>query len=199
MEIGLTGNRYSGKKTVINYFKKLDIPVFDADLITKFIINHDLEVDKKIKIELGTSLFDSYGKIDSSKLNTSEKFDRLIDIIDPILFKTYDRFKKLHPKSIFTIFYSSILFERNWIDKMDYSITVFAPKTTRMERCSESTKMSFGEIYRLSQSEIEDIAKNNRADYVIHSYDNWLSDVDLQVKNITNQLTKKFIKENLAV
>jgi hypothetical protein len=58
-------------------------------------------------------------------------------------------------------------------EKQRQNITVFAPKTTRMERCSETTKMSFGEIYRLSQSEIEDIAKNNRADYVIHSYDNW--------------------------
>ena len=37
--LGLSGSRYSGKKTTVEVFKRIGIPVFDADLILKFILN----------------------------------------------------------------------------------------------------------------------------------------------------------------
>jgi dephospho-CoA kinase len=44
-KVGLTGNRYSGKDTVASLFNKISIPVFDADVIVKFLINHNFEMD----------------------------------------------------------------------------------------------------------------------------------------------------------
>ena len=39
LEIALTGCRYSGKTTIANKFKKIGVPVFDADTVLKFILN----------------------------------------------------------------------------------------------------------------------------------------------------------------
>ena len=43
IKVGLSGNRYSGKSTVCKLFKQIGIPVFEADVILKFIISRDLE------------------------------------------------------------------------------------------------------------------------------------------------------------
>jgi dephospho-CoA kinase len=35
IKVGLSGNRYSGKNEVCNIFRKLTIPVFEADTVLK--------------------------------------------------------------------------------------------------------------------------------------------------------------------
>jgi len=42
IKVGLSGNRYSGKTAVSKMFKQIGIPVFDADIVLKFIIGHCL-------------------------------------------------------------------------------------------------------------------------------------------------------------
>ena len=44
IKIGLTGNRYSGKDRVCKIFEQISIPVFQADVVLKFIINHNFEI-----------------------------------------------------------------------------------------------------------------------------------------------------------
>ena len=55
--LGLSGSRYSGKKTTVEVFKRIGIPVFDADLILKFILNHNHELLSDVRREIGSDLF----------------------------------------------------------------------------------------------------------------------------------------------
>ena len=41
IKVGLSGNRYSGKNRVVAMFKQIGIPVFEADVILKFILQHN--------------------------------------------------------------------------------------------------------------------------------------------------------------
>ena len=41
LKVGFTGNRFSGKTRVSKVFKQIGIPIFDADVVLAFIINHD--------------------------------------------------------------------------------------------------------------------------------------------------------------
>jgi len=52
VKIGLTGNRYSGKDRTARLFEQITIPVFHADIILKFILNHNFEMQHKLKPKL---------------------------------------------------------------------------------------------------------------------------------------------------
>lgn len=200
IKVGLTGNRYSGKDRITRLFEQISIPVFNADIILKFILQYNLEIDKQIKIELGQSVYTLAGYLDPQKFNTTEKFNRLIDIVEPELFKAYEKFQNKHKdKSIYTIFHSSILFERDWNKKMDYVVTTFAPKSDRIERANlQEPVLLTSVIYGLMANEVDDLEKNRLSTYIIHNYDDAI-DIIKQVDNIDQQIIDKFLKAEQVV
>ena len=109
LKIGLTGNLNSGFINAAEMFKLHEVPVFEADIAIKFLLNFRDDICRKVKIELGDSVF-SKGSIDHTKFSTTQKFDRLIDIIESELFKIYDRFCADHREADYTIFKCGILF-----------------------------------------------------------------------------------------
>lgn len=194
INIGLTGNRYSGKDKIASQFEKISIPVFNADVVLKFIIQYDTEVDKKIKIELGSSIFSKNGSIDIDKIGTDIAFNRLIDIAENDLFDAYKRFQNKNSHSIYTIFHSSILFERGWDKKMDFTISVFTPKSERINRAQkEEPNISQSTLWRLASSEIDEIEKNKKSNYVIHNYTGAI-DLIKQVDSIDQQIIDNYLK-----
>jgi dephospho-CoA kinase len=184
IKIGLTGNRYSGKDKVANLFKSISIPVFDADVILKFLINHNFELTHKISKRIDKSFFKSGDNLDINKV-TGPVLDDIIDIVEPELIKAYDNYKLKNINSIYSIFHSSILFERGWDKKMDNNISVFSPMTDRVNRCREITNQSISDVYNLAQNEMKDLSKNTLSTYVIHNYDD-----DSSTKAIGDLLTQ---------
>jgi dephospho-CoA kinase len=49
IKVGLTGNRFSGKDTVCKLFEQIGVPVFNADVVLKFILNYNYEINYKIR------------------------------------------------------------------------------------------------------------------------------------------------------
>jgi len=169
IKVGLSGNRYSGKSEICDIFRKLTIPVFEADTVLKFIINHDAVVNSQIM----SKLKDIHGKssyIDPQFVKTRKEFDIVVDCAQHELMRAYEVFSEKHKSSIYTIFHSSILFERNWHKLMNHSIAVFCPKITRMERCKELTNMKVSDVAMSMRNEIDDLDKNKMANFVIHNY-----------------------------
>ena len=194
IKVGLTGNRYSGKDRIAKLFKQISIPVFDADTILKFILQYSLEQDKQIKIQLGSSVYDSSGHLDPSKFDTTEKFNRLIDIVEAEVFRVFEKFQEKNKHSIYCVFHSSIIFERDWHRKMDYNISVFTPKVDRIERAHKKEPLVFPSvIHNLIGKEIDDLEKNKLSNYVIHNYLD-ATDVVNQVDNIDQNIIDAFLK-----
>jgi len=173
IKIGLSGNRYSGKNEVCDIFKQITIPVFEADIVLKFIINHDESVNNEIISKLkclhGESSPIPSVYIDPKFVKTKAEFDILFDCTQHKLMRAYEDFSEKHKSSIYTIFHSSILFERNWHRLMNYSIAVFCPKITRIERCKEITNMKVSDITTASDLQAvinTDINNNNNTSNV---------------------------------
>lgn len=199
IKVGLTGNRYSGKDRVTKMFEQISIPVFHADVILKFILQYDLALDKEIKIQLGQSIYDSNGRLDPQKFNSSEKFNRLIDVVEPALFQAFERFQSKNTQSIYCIFHSSILFERGWDKKLDQTITVFAPKSEKIKRVQVIEPMLLtSTIYDLMSKEIDDLDKNKASTYIIHNYSD-ATDITRQIDNIDQQIIDKYLKAEQTV
>lgn len=197
IKIGLTGNRYSGKDTVANLFEQIKIPVFNADVVLKFILNFDINVNKDILDNYGEYIFTGpESMIDPKKIRSKKDFDRLVNFADFELKRAYERFRLENRQSVYTIFHSSILFERGWDKDMDFSVNVFAPSEVRSERCAKITKKSLHAISELMKGEVNELQKNSSADYIIHNYEKAYSimgDVCDQVNKIDQRIIDKYL------
>jgi dephospho-CoA kinase len=168
--IGLTGNRYSGKDRIARLFKQIHIPVFDADVILKFALNYNIELLKKLKLEIGEYYFNN-GDLDMPRIKSDNMFDYIVKYFEDDIFEAYDRFNKKNSNSIYTIFHSSILFEAGWDKKMNQKISVFSPVNSRIERCQFLTEYKLSQIYEFIKLEMDDLDKNKLSDYTIHNYE----------------------------
>ena len=198
IKVGISGNRYSGKSTICKMFKQISIPVFDADTVLKFILGHEITIMNDIKKSVGAHIFNS-SDINPKLIKNKDTFDKIINCAEYELMQAYEKFNSKNSNSIYTIFHSSILFERSWNEKMDYNINVFCPKITRMERCKEVTKtstnpngMKISDISYLLRNEIDDIDKNKMCNFVIHNYE--AGDPLTQVNDIDHRIIDRYIK-----
>jgi dephospho-CoA kinase len=201
IKVGLSGNRYSGKDRVSTLFEQISIPVFQADIVMKFILMYNYELQNDIMNKVGYEYFNQDGLLDYNKVKSSGNFDKIIDIIEPDLFKAYKRFNEKNKESIYSIFHSSILFERGWNKKMHYNINVFSSTNDRLERCKYLTKKTVSSIYNLAQGEMKDIDKSKYSDFVVHNYNDvnlTIGDCLTQVNKIDQQIIDEYLKSEMS-
>lgn len=198
LKIGLTGNRYSGKDITARLFEQINIPVFHADIILKFILNYNSEIQHKIRTKVGTGIFKNDGILDEKMIILSGAFDKILDQAEFELFKAYEKFRLKNKQSIYSIFHSSILFERGWNEKMDFNINVFSPTTERIERFKYlNPDKLISDIYHNISTEMGDLDKNQKADYIIHNYEDVdrkvFGDLLTQVNKIDQRIIDKYL------
>jgi dephospho-CoA kinase len=196
IHIGLSGNRYSGKDTISKLFSQISVPVFNADVVLRFILSYNYELQNDIVQSIGYQHFNSSGKLSPLSIKDEKTFNKVIDLVEKDLFDHYYKFSE-KTGSVYTIFHSSILFERKWQKKFDYNINVFAPLKDRLEKCKRSTGITQINIHELASSEMKDLEKNSLADWVIHNYESVSivmgSPVD-QVSQIDQQIIDQYLK-----
>lgn len=190
IKIGLTGNRYSGKNTICKMFKQIGVPVFDADVVLKFILTHDLPTLELIKSKYGDRYLDGYF-IDRRLVKTKEDFNSIVDCAEHSLIKAYEIFNSKN--HVYSIFKSSILFERSWSKNVDYTINVFCPKIHRMERYKQLTGIKVADIAFNLRNEIDDLEKNRMSNFIIHNYEGSANVLD-QVNKIDQFLIDDFLE-----
>lgn len=201
IKVGLSGNRYSGKDRVSTLFSQISIPVFEADIVMKFILMHNYELQNDIMNKIGYDYFNAEGQLDFDKVKNGKVFGSILTIIEKDLLNAYKRFSERHKESIYTIFHSSCLFEAGWNKKMHYNITVFSSTNDRLERCKYLTNKTVSSIYQLAQSEIPDIDKSKYSDFVIHNYNEvnlTLGDCLKQVNQIDQQIIDEYLKSEMS-
>ena len=200
IKIGLSGNRYSGKNRVSNLFKQIGVPVFEADVILKFILNHNYELQAEISDRIGRVYFKD-GKLNEEKVKVDGTFSKVLEVVEPELYRAWERYLEKNKKAIYCVFHSSILFERDWDKAMDQNISVFAPYADRVERCKYLTNKSVSSIYSLTRLEMDELDKNKKSDYVIHNYNNdspFYGDALTQVNEIDKKIIDNYLKGKMS-
>ena len=200
IKIGLTGNRYSGKNRVATLFKQIGVPVFEADVILKFILNHNYELQAEISDKVGRIYFKN-GLLDEERVKKDGKFEQIIDIVKPDLISAWVKFISKNYKSIYCIFHSSILFEADLFKEMNQNITVFAPYVDRVDRCKFVTNKSVSSIYALTKTEMDELDKNKKSNFVIHNYNNdspFYGDALKQVNEIDKKIIDDYLKGKMT-
>jgi dephospho-CoA kinase len=188
-KVGLTGNLYSGYEDVAIQFQKLGVPVFDADIVSKFMIHYDEFISREIRIQFGESAF-QHGFLNERAFNSTSKLELLLDTINKKLIQSWERFRLKHIDSEYVIFKYALLFERSIDTSMDYTICSFTPKDERVLRLKESEGLPFIEAYSLIENGPDDIQKNKLATYIVHNYSEAQS-LETQVAWIHKKISSK--------
>lgn len=189
IKIGLSGTRFSGKNKVANLFNEISIPVFDADLVIRLMLVHEYNILAEIRDKVGAQYF-KHGKPDAYMIEKDGVFNKIIAIMEPILFDAYYNFENKNKGSIYTIFSSSILFERKWNREMDYNISVYSPFSHRVERAKkikEKGLETLSSIKLYLNKEVSELSKNSLADHVIHNYN------EFNIRNQVDKIDQKII------
>ncbi len=191
LKVGITGNFHSGHREIVKHFYKSVTPVFDADLMIKYLLNYNPKTIDKIKEKFGTSAY-SWGKLDLFKFDTNGKFEKLLDTITPEIFSKYKEFTNKNFKYPYTLFLSSILFEKDWDKEMNYTINVFNPNMVRKKQIMSKTKIDLNMIEFILENEMDEYSKNSKSNFVIHNYGG--INLDFKVKNEILQIHSNIIR-----
>lgn len=170
-KVGLTGNLYSGIEEVCDIFKEKGIPVFDADVVLKFILNWEQDTIRDIRIQFSSEVF-SGGFLKDSAFNTDQKINRLIDVAkDKVLFK-YKQFSKKNGNSKFVVFKSHFLFESDFCKSMDYNVSIHSSKEDRVKKLKEEAQVMSYIAHEYLEPEMPEGAKNKISNFIINNAGN---------------------------
>ena len=191
IKIGLTGNFHSGHKEIVQHFCKSGTPVFDADILLKYLINFDKKTKHEIKEKFGPNTY-VFGSLNFMKFDTNKKYEKILKLLTPKIFEIYQNFRQRHINYPYTIFLSSILFENKWDSYMNYNINVYKPSMLRKKTILTETNIDVNMVEYILENEMNELVKNSKSNFVIHNYG--ANNIDFKVINEIHQIHSNIIR-----
>lgn len=174
LKIGLTGNIGSGKSLVCQVFEKLSVPIFNADIEAKKILDSSILRSKLLAI-FGADIEDINENIINRKklaaivFTDKEALEKLNALIHPQLRIEFKNWCLLHEKEKYVIQEAAILFENGFADLFDKTIVIAAPKEIRLQRIKERDGTSKAEVLARMENQWSDATKEDAADFIIQN------------------------------
>ncbi|QIZ10144.1 dephospho-CoA kinase [Priestia megaterium] len=172
--IGLTGGIASGKSTVSNFFKEMEITVVDADIESRLAVMKGESAYFKIIEEFGRDILLEDGEIDRQKLGAiifhhAEKRQILNEIVHPEVRK---RMRDQVDQSIknseeVVVLDIPLLFESKLTYMVDKTLLVYVDDETQLKRLIERNSLSVGDAEARIRSQMPLSEKIKLADAVI--------------------------------
>ena len=172
--LGLTGSIGMGKSTVAVMFRRLLVPVFDADAVV-----HELQGPGGAALPAITAAFPAAvadGTLDRSALgavvfSNPAQLTLLESIIHPLIAAERARFLTRHRRRPLVVLDIPLLFERGGADACDLIAVVSAPADVQRARVLARPGMTLERYESILARQLPDIDKRTRADIVIPTGD----------------------------
>ncbi len=176
MIIGLTGSIATGKSTVANMIKEMNIPVIDADKVAREVVEPGEKAYEQIVEYFGTEILFPDGTLNRKKLGTivfqdEEKRNVLNSIVHPVIRERMDQQKEEYlAKGYNTVVLDiPLLFEGNRQDEFDKVLLVAVSEETQLKRLLERDKMGKEDALNRIRSQMPIKDKIPLADAVIYN------------------------------
>ncbi|RRO13413.1 dephospho-CoA kinase [Flavobacteriaceae bacterium 14752] len=171
--IGVTGGIGSGKSTVVNIFKQLDVPVYISDIKAKYLMQTNQNLISSIKEQFGKEAYDEDDKLNKDYLshivfNNPKKLEILNNLVHPVVREDFNIWLS-YQNSDYVVYESALIFEQRQEDNFDYIILVIAPKKTRIKRVKKRDNISEDDIKKRMNKQMDDKLKIKKADYIINN------------------------------
>ncbi|PFJ13181.1 dephospho-CoA kinase [Bacillus cereus] len=174
--IGLTGGIASGKSTVSQMFRELGIPVIDADIIAREVVERGKTAYNKIVEAFGTEVLQKNGELDRQKLGSvvfynEEKRLQLNKIVHPAVREEMNAQKEMYIKEGMQAIVLDIplLFESQLTSLVNRVLVVAVTPDTQLERLMKRNNFSEEEATARIESQMPLGEKAKNADEVINN------------------------------
>ncbi|MCA1009903.1 dephospho-CoA kinase [Halobacillus halophilus] len=191
--IGLTGSIASGKSTVSQMFSKFNIPVVDADQLSRKVVEPGEPAYNKIVEAFGFQILQEDRTIDRKRLgkiifSDEEKRQQLNSIVHPQvrqeMLEERDAYKADgYPAVVLDI---PLLFESRLTSYVDRVMVVYVDEETQLKRLMERDQSEREEAEERIQSQLSIAEKAKMADAVIDNNGS-IEESFQQLKDILHQ------------
>lgn len=174
--IGLTGSVATGKSTVSNMIQHAGIPLVDADIAARKVVEPGTEGLKEIVAYFGEEILLADGTLNRAKLGEiifkdKEKREKLNEITHPrvkeYMLEARERFFRAGEELVF--FDIPLLFESHLESLVDQIIVVWTTPETELKRLMERNNLTKEEALARINSQIGIDEKAKKADFVINN------------------------------
>lgn len=172
--IGLTGSVATGKSTVSNLIQQAGIPLVDADIAARKVVEPGTEGLTEIVAYFGEEILHADGTLDRAKLGEiifkdKEKREKLNEITHPrvkdYMLEARERFFRAGEELVF--FDIPLLFESHLESLVDQIIVVWTTPETELKRLMERNNLTKEDALRRIESQMGIDEKARKADFVI--------------------------------
>lgn len=172
-QVALTGGISSGKTTVSNRFLKLGVPVIDADLISKQLVERNSPLLQKIVSTFGLEYLKADGNLDRAKLRTlifsqPEARATLEGILHPAIAEEMQRQAKDFDQP-YVLLAIPLLAETGAANRFDRVLLVDADEQTQIRRLMTRDKISEEDARRMLAAQASRAQRLALADDVLHN------------------------------
>lgn len=172
--IGLTGSIGTGKSTIANKFRDLDIPVVDADLIAREVVEPGKDAYQDIVATFGKEILQNDKTLDRKALgnivfNNEEKRKQLNAIIHPAIRKEMVRQRDewVRNGKECVVLDIPLLYESGLTHYVDKVIVVYVDPEIQLQRIMDRDQSTEEEAKSRINSQIPVSEKAKKADAVI--------------------------------
>lgn len=171
LKVGITGGIGSGKSTVCRVFKLLGVPVFEADLVAKQLLQSNPEIKKGLIHLFGGDIYLEDGAVDRKKLaniifNDDVQLAKMNALVHPLVRNKFQEWVK-QQNSPYVIQEAAILFESGFYQLMDFTVLVSAPEEERIQRVIKRDGVTKEQVKDRLAKQWTDAEKRKLADYEI--------------------------------
>lgn len=194
--IGLTGGIATGKSTVSNYLLSLGVPVIDADLISREVVEPGTTGLEKLVQTFGAELLNPQGQLNrpvlAQKLFDNEEVRKQVNqLLHPIIYETmFERVARYHSNGeTLVVLDIPLLFETIATDRFDSIWLVYIPEKIQLERLKKRDQLSQEAAQARMASQLSIEEKKKLADVIINnsgSIEETREQVQMLLKSINN-------------
>jgi dephospho-CoA kinase len=169
--IGITGGIGSGKSMFCRMISENGYKVINADFVAKELYIRNKNLSKKLVLAFGKDILNFKGKIILPKLkeiifSSKKNFLKVNSIVHPVVIDTIKKdIKKAKEKVI--IVEAALIFESKFDKLLDYVITVFSNKKTRIDRIMMRDGSKKRDVERVINLQMDDRLKVEKSDFVV--------------------------------
>lgn len=172
--IGLTGGIASGKSTVSQMFREMNIPVIDADLEARYVVEKGQKAYAQILEAFGNEILTDNGDIDRVKLGSIVFHDeisrlKLNAIVHPAVRETMiaKKEKAITDGNLVVVLDIPLLFESKLTHLVERTILVYVDEEVQLDRLIARNQLTKSEALARIHSQIPLKDKLLLADEVI--------------------------------
>lgn len=198
LKVGLTGGIGSGKTYISEIFKRLNIPIYNADIQAKYLMNNSVQLIHQIKELFGNQSY-IHGELNRKHISNlvfkdRDLLKRLNAIVHPAVNDDFTVWCQSQEQKPYILKEAAILFESNSHKDLYKTILVTAPDNVRIKRVCERDNCSPEEVTSRINNQWATEKLAALADFIINNDDKQL--ILPQIIKIDSKLKNKW--ENLG-